>query len=48
MTPSSPKKYGPISDCAKECTDATSPLRTLNVPKTARAVSYTHLRAHET
>ena len=37
MTPSSSRKYGPRPDCANACTDATRPLRTLNVPKTASA-----------
>jgi hypothetical protein len=30
------RKYGPIADCANECTELMTPLRTTNVPKIAR------------
>ena len=45
--PTSSKKYGPTFDCAKEWTEATSPLRTLKVPNTASAnVTSTSARFH--
>ncbi len=32
ITAIKPKKSGPMADCAKECTDEITPLRTMNVP----------------